>query len=57
MNALAFVLDTVRTNAKTILQETVSQSKMSNFDFTYMLGKMLVLPHIERRYASSNGNL
>ena len=55
MNALAFVLDIVRTNTKTILQETVSQSKMSNFDFTYMLGKMLVLPYIERRYASSNG--
>ena len=55
MNALAFVLDNVRTIAKTILQESVSKTKMSSFDFAYTLGKMLVLPHIERRYASPNG--
>ena len=55
MNELAFVLDTVRTNVKTILQESVSQIKMSSFDFTYTLGKMLVFPHIERRYSSLNG--
>ena len=55
MNALAVVLDAVRTNAKTILQEYVSQIKMSSFNFTYMLGKMLILPLIERRYASPNG--
>ena len=28
---------------------------MSSFDFTYTLGKMLVLPHIGRIYASPNG--
>ena len=55
MNALAVVLDAVRTNAKTILQESVSQIKMSSFNFTYMLGKMLILPLIERGYASPNG--
>ena len=55
MNALAVVLDAVRTNAKTILQEYVSQIKMSSFNFTYMLGKMLILPLIERGYASPNG--
>ena len=55
MNALAFVLDTVRLNAKTILHESVSQIKISSFDFTYTLGKMLVLPHTEQRYVSLNG--
>ena len=44
MNALVF-----------ILQEPVSQIKMSSFDFTYTVGKMLVLPHIERRYVNPNG--
>ena len=55
MNALAFVLDNVKTIPKTILQESVSKTKMSSFDFAYTLGKMLVLPHIERKYASPNG--
>ena len=55
MNALAFVLDNVRTIAKTILQESVSKTKMSSFDFAYTLGKMLVLPHIEQKYPSPNG--
>ena len=50
INALAFVLDIVRINAKTILQESVSQIKMSSFNFTYTLGKILVLPHIKRSY-------
>ena len=52
MNALAFVLGTVRTNAKPVFQESVSLIKMSSFDFTYMLGNTLVFPRIERRYAS-----
>ena len=55
MNALAFVLDNVKTIPKTILQESVSKTKMSSFDFAYTLGKMLVLPHTERKYASPNG--
>ena len=55
INAFAFILDTVRTNAKTILQESTAKLKMSNFEFTYALGKLLVLPQIERRYANPNG--
>ena len=46
---------TLRTNAKTILQESTAKLKISNFEFTYALGKLLVLPQIERRYASLNG--
>ena len=55
MNVSYFVLDTVRTNAKTISQEFVSQINRSSFDFAYTLGKMLVLPDIEWRYSSPNG--
>ena len=46
---------TLRTNAKTILQESIAKLKISNFEFTYAFGKLLVLPQIERRYASLNG--
>ena len=53
LNGLAFVLDTCRTNAKTIF--TNNNVKFSNFEFTYELGKSLVLPNIERRYRNSNG--
>ena len=45
MNALAFILDTERTNALTILRE-VKDPKMSNFNFTWELGKNLVIPHM-----------
>ena len=48
-------MDTVRTNAKTILQESTAKLKVSNFEFTYALGKLLVLPQIERRHANTNG--
>ena len=55
INAFAFILDTVRTNTKTILQESTAKLKMSNFEFTYALSNILVLPQIERRYANQNG--
>ena len=53
MNALAFILDTCRSNAKTILQD--SGIKLTNFEMTNPLGKELVLPAIIRRYNQSNG--
>ena len=55
INTFAFILYTVWTNAKTILQESTVIAKMSNFEFTYALGKLLVLPQIEGRYANPNG--
>ena len=54
INALAFILDTVRTNAKTILREAANSS-LSTFNFTWELGKQLVKPHIERRYNNPVG--
>ena len=44
LNALAFVLDTCRTNAKIILGN--NNIKVTHFEFTYELGKALVLPRI-----------
>ena len=41
MNALAYVLDTVRTN---------SDNKMGSFDFVWKLGEDLIKPHIQSRY-------
>ena len=54
ISALAFVLDTVRTNAKTILAESSNPATPSSFEFTYILGKLLVLPHLQRRYQDSS---
>ena len=50
VNALAFILDTVRRNAKTIISESQSPVIQSLFDFTYNLAKSLVLPSTQRRY-------
>ena len=49
----AFILNTCRSNTKTILQN--NRIKMSNFEFTYSIGKALVLPAVRRRYERSNG--
>ena len=46
INALVFVLDTVQTNAKTILAELSNPATLLSFEFTYTLGKLLVLPHM-----------
>ena len=54
MNALAFILDTVRTNAKTIFREA-SENTPSTFKFTWDLGTQLVTPLIERRYNNPVG--
>ena len=53
INAFAFILDTCRTNAKTILQD--NGKPLSNFKFTYAIGKGLILPAIQQRYVNSNG--
>ena len=52
LNAFAFILDTVRTNAKTILAD--NKSSFSNFKFAYQLGKALVLPIVQQRYEIRN---
>ena len=53
INSLAFLLDTVRTNAKTIICD--NDINISNFEFTYQLGRALILPGIQRRYNNNNG--
>ena len=65
LNGFAFILDTERTNSwtkeqteKRAEQTTIlsdSKVKLSNFDFTYALGKALVLPSIQNRYQNNNG--
>ena len=54
INALAFILDTVCTNAKAILRESVN-SNLTTFKFTWKLRKQLVTPNIERRYNNPVG--
>ena len=65
LNGFAFILDTEKTNSwtKEQTEERAEQTtilrdnkvKLSNFDFTYALGKALVLPSIQNRYQNSNG--
>ena len=54
INAFAFILDTCRTNATRIVLQDNSKP-LSNFEFTYAIGKGLILPAIQQRYANSNG--
>ena len=53
LNAVAFILDTCRSNAKTILYN--NSMKLTNFEMTYNLGKELVLSATRRRYSQSDG--
>ena len=47
INALAFFIDSVRTNAKT---RESANSHLATFKFTWEVGKQSVTPNIERRY-------
>ena len=53
LNALAFMLDTLQTNAKTILED--NKVSFKSLQFMCQLGKYLVLPNIQRRLENPNG--
>ena len=55
VNALAFLLDTIRTNSKVLLAESSKSDVISTFEFTFRLRKQLVLLAIQRRFENSNG--
>ena len=44
LNAFALILGTCRSNAKAILKD--NSYHFTNFEFTYLQGKMLILPSI-----------
>ena len=48
----AFMLDTIRTNSKTILKD--NKQTFNNFELTSQLGKALMLPKIRQRLENSN---
>ena len=53
MNAFAFLLDTVRTNSKRLFKECCKEKNLTNFEFTWRLGKELVSPFIQQRCGST----
>ena len=53
LNALAFIFDTCRSYAKITLADNGIQS--TNFEFTYNLGKTLILSSVKRQYRNLNG--
>ena len=56
MNAFCYMLDTARTNARTLHNE-VKGVRTSNFHFTWDLGESLCLPHVWRRYVEHEKRL
>ena len=55
LNVFAFMLDTARTNAKTIVKENTSTKPLSIFQLTWKLRKSLVRSYIQRRHDSPVG--
>ena len=55
MNALSYVLDTVRTNMNTLWNEMNPDKKVSSYDFLWELGQSPIKPHIEYSYQNRNG--
>ena len=55
LNTFVFLLSATRTNIKTILSELQLHVKLSNFEFAYLLGEIIVLPNIDRKYSTFNG--
>ena len=55
LNFFAFMLDTARTNVKTIVKENTPTKPLSTFQFTWELGKLLVRSCIQRHHDSLVG--
>ena len=55
LNVFTFMLDTARTNAKTIVKENTPTKPLSTFQFTLELGKLLVRSCIQRRHDNPIG--
>lgn len=47
LTTFTFVLDTIRRNSKTFLED--NKKILNNFEFTYQLEKVLVLPKMQQR--------
>ena len=54
LNANSFICDTTKTNARTLYNE-INNKKLSNFEFTFQLGKELIMPFIQQRSESPLG--
>ena len=55
LNALAFVLDTARSNAQPILKDNNNDGNRSSFQFAWEIGESLIRPHILSLYKNSVG--
>ena len=55
LNALAFVLDTARSNAQTILKDNNNDGNRSSFQFAWKIGESMIRPHILSRYKNPVG--
>ena len=55
VNALAYALDTARTNAQTILKDNNANNKRSSFEFCWELGEALVKAYLLERHRNPIG--
>ena len=55
VNALAFLLDTIQANSKVLIAKSLKPDVLQIFEFTFHLGKQLVLTAIQYRFENSNG--
>ena len=55
MNALAYMLDTVRTNCSTLMRDKRPTEKISSFKYVWNLGEDLIRPYIQRRMQNPVG--
>ena len=55
LNVFTFMLDTARTNAKTIVKENTPTKPLSTFHFIWKLGKLLVRSCVQRRHDNHVG--
>ena len=54
VDTLSFLHDTIPTNSKVLLDESSKPDVTSTFQFTFRLGKQLVLPAIQHHFENSH---
>ena len=55
INTLASVLDTIGTTAYTIMRENCPDKTISTFEFSWLLGRSLIVSHVHRRFQNRHG--
>ena len=55
MNALAYILETAKTNSLTILKDLQPTNQKKSFQYVWELAEVLIRPHVTLRYQNPIG--